>query len=112
MITLSSKEIVEHGKSLVMYKLSSMPGKKCLIPVYNFEKAIEVEKVIRQAVNWKIFNFTIKRIQESWDSFYYKICLNGDFLNTATNLDDAKETANSIVKKLQIKVFTVIVLSD
>ena len=107
MIEISCNEIVANGKSLVMYKTALMPSKKCLIPVNNFEKAVYFEKIIKQAIKWKKFNFCIERVTESWDTFYYKLSLNGDFLITGTNRINAEEIAHSIMKKLNIKNYVI-----
>jgi len=107
MIELSCKELIINGKSIVFYKTGLMPAKKCLVPVCNFEKAITFERLLKQAIQWKKFNFTIEKVIESWDKFYYKLSLNGDFLITCTNKMDAEEIAHSIMKKLNIKNYAV-----
>ena len=106
-IQLSCQEIVEHGKALVFYKSDIGGGKKVLVPVESFEKAIRYERVLKQAMNWKRFNFVVERVTESWDKFYYSIRLNGEFLATKSCKDDANELIYSLVKKLNIKKYTI-----
>lgn len=107
MISISSQEVVTNGKSIIYYKTGLMPVKKTLIPVNCFERAVQIEKVIKQALNWKLFSFRIDKVIESWDSSYFKISLNGEFLdNRASNLD-AKEYIFSLMKKLEWKKYTI-----
>ena len=106
MIQISSQEIIENGKSVVYYKTGLMPSRKCLLPVNNFERAIEIERIIKQAINWKRFSFSIERIQESWDKFYYKLLLNGEFLFTNPCKDGLEEVVYSITKKINISKYT------
>jgi hypothetical protein len=110
MITISSQEVIPNGKSLVMYKTMLMPGKKCLIPVCNFEKAITFERILKKAVAWKRYNFIIEKVIESWDKVYYKLLLNTEFLITGASKDDLNEIVISLMKKLEIKNYSVIAL--
>ena len=107
MIQISSQEIIENGKSVVYYKTGLMPARKCLLPVNNFERAIEIERIIKQAINWKRFSFSIERVQESWDKFYYKLLLNGEFLITNPCLTDLREEIYSVMNKLGYKDYSI-----
>lgn len=107
MIQISSQEIIENGKSIVYYKTGLMPARKCLLPVNNFERAIEIERIIKQAINWKRFSFSIERVQESWDKFYYKLLLNGEFLITNPCLTDLREEIYSVMNKLGYKDYSI-----
>lgn len=104
---LSCKEIEENGKSIVFYKPDCGGAKKCLSTANNFERAIAIERIIKQAISWKIFVFNVDKITESWDTFYYRISLNSEFLITKTNKDDAREYIDSIMKKLNIKKYSI-----
>jgi hypothetical protein len=107
-IQISTQEIVQNGKTIIYYKSSLGGPRKCLLPVNSFERATEIEKTIRKAMSWKMFQFQIKRIIESWDTIYYSISLNGDFLLSKPCKEDAEEEIHELTKKLCIKVFTIL----
>jgi hypothetical protein len=109
-IQISTQEIVQNGKTIIYYKSSLGGPRKCLLPVNSFERATEIEKTIRKAMSWKLFQFQIKRTVESWDRIYYSITLNGDFLETKPCAEDAEEEIRELTKKLCVKYSTIAVI--
>lgn len=102
-VSISCQEVIAGGKSVVYYKNLNEQKKALLPPVGNFERAVEIKRILMQALGWQMWSFRIEKRTESWDSQYYALNLNGEFLYSDKSQRFLFTLVDNIVKRLGVK---------